>query len=204
MNYILEYQKQHPDKYLVLDSDMFLIDYLDIHTHFNYDCAIVLQERPEHGIVYFWNGIYYFDITKMKGRERERAHTTTKQEHPRSKSPTPPIGETIIEPPKEKRTRDNKQRPPLHSVICQRTEFKTVIKGKEYYAYTDDGYTIIGDGITYTTLNKWNEGTYKIIGIENKTKRSIYDCLMVLLTKERKWYKLGDRYDTTGLMLNPL
>jgi hypothetical protein len=119
-------------------------------------------------------------------------------------SPTPPIGETIIEPPKEKRARENKQRPPLHSVICQKTEFKTLIKGKEYYAHTNDGHTIIGDGITYTTINKWNEGTYKIIGIENKTKRSIYECVMVLITKENKYYKLGDRYDTSGQMINPL
>jgi len=66
MNYILKYQIENPDKYLVLDSDMFLIDYFDINKYSNYDCAIVLQSRNNFNINYFWNGIYYFDITKMK------------------------------------------------------------------------------------------------------------------------------------------
>lgn len=66
MNYILQYQKQHLDKYLLLDSDMFLIDYFDINKYSNYDCAVVLQSRNEHTIHYFWNGIYYFDTRKMK------------------------------------------------------------------------------------------------------------------------------------------
>ncbi len=69
MNYILEYQKKNPDKYLLLDSDMFLIDYFDINKYANYDCAIVLQSRNNYKINYFWNGIYYFDITKMKNLE---------------------------------------------------------------------------------------------------------------------------------------
>ncbi len=69
MNYILGYQKQNPDKYLLLDSDMFLIDYFDINKYSEYDCAIVLQSRNEHTINYFWNGIYYFDIPKMKSLE---------------------------------------------------------------------------------------------------------------------------------------
>ena len=66
MNYILKYQIENPDKYLLLDSDMFLIDYFDINKYSNYDCAIVLQSRNNFSINYFWNGIYYFDITKMK------------------------------------------------------------------------------------------------------------------------------------------
>jgi hypothetical protein len=69
MNYILQYQKNNPDKYLLLDSDMFLIDYFDINKYSNYDCAIVLQSRNQNKINYFWNGIYYFDITKMKNLE---------------------------------------------------------------------------------------------------------------------------------------
>lgn len=66
MNFILQYQKQYLDKYLLLDSDMFLIDYFDINKYYNYDCAIVLQSRNECKINYFWNGIYYFDMNKMK------------------------------------------------------------------------------------------------------------------------------------------
>ena len=69
MNYILEYQIKNPDKYLLLDSDMFLIDYFDINKFANFDCAIVLQSRNQNKIHYFWNGIYYFDITKMKNLE---------------------------------------------------------------------------------------------------------------------------------------
>lgn len=68
MNFILEYQKNNPDKYLLLDSDMFLIDYFNISAYEQYDCAVVLQSRDGNGnrIHYFWNGIYYFDTTKMK------------------------------------------------------------------------------------------------------------------------------------------
>jgi len=69
MNYILEYQKNNPDKYLLLDSDMFLVDYFDINKYSTYDCAIVLQSRNHHRVNYFWNGIYYFDLTKMKNLE---------------------------------------------------------------------------------------------------------------------------------------
>ena len=66
MTFILNYQKKNPDKYLLLDSDMFLIDYFDINQYSQYDCAIVLQSRNNFKINYFWNGIYYFDMTKMK------------------------------------------------------------------------------------------------------------------------------------------
>jgi hypothetical protein len=69
MNYILQYQKMNPDKYLLLDSDMFLVDYFDIAKYSKYECAIVLQSRNDNKINYFWNGIYYFDMTKMKDFE---------------------------------------------------------------------------------------------------------------------------------------
>ena len=69
MNYILEYQKQHPDEYLLLDSDMFLIDFFNPSKFSQYDCAVVLQSRNNHKIHYFWNGIYYFNIHKMKNLE---------------------------------------------------------------------------------------------------------------------------------------
>jgi len=69
MNYILQYQKKNPDKYLLLDSDMFIVDYFDINKYSQYDCAIVLQSRNDHRINYFWNGIYYFDMIKMKNTE---------------------------------------------------------------------------------------------------------------------------------------
>jgi hypothetical protein len=69
MNYILQYQKTYPDKYLLLDSDMFLVDNFDVNKYSQYDCAIVLQSRNQNKIHYFWNGIYYFDTTKMQNLE---------------------------------------------------------------------------------------------------------------------------------------
>lgn len=69
MNYILNYQKENPDIYLLLDSDMFLIDYFDINKYSGFDCAIVLQRTNNLKTNYFWNGIYYFDFTKLKDIE---------------------------------------------------------------------------------------------------------------------------------------
>jgi hypothetical protein len=66
MNFILEYQKRHPDKYLLLDSDMFLVDNFDLTDYEKYNCAVVLQSRFDNKINYFWNGLYYFDINKIE------------------------------------------------------------------------------------------------------------------------------------------
>jgi hypothetical protein len=69
MNVILEYQKQNPDYYLLLDSDMFLIDDYNIEDYKKYDCSIVLQHRKDidktTDIYYIWNGLYYFNIHKL-------------------------------------------------------------------------------------------------------------------------------------------
>jgi hypothetical protein len=62
--HVLSYQLTNPDKYLLLDSDMFLVDYFDINKYSNFDCAIVLQSRNNIG--YLWPGLCYFDMTKMK------------------------------------------------------------------------------------------------------------------------------------------
>jgi len=62
-NFVLEYQLRHPDIYLGLDSDMFLID--DFYGfHGNHSAAVVLQTRGP--ITYFWNGLYVFNLFKMK------------------------------------------------------------------------------------------------------------------------------------------
>ena len=67
---VLRYQLDQPDKYLLLDSDMFLIDYLDINTYFHYECAVVLQRRTDWGstLNYFWPGLCYFDFNRIKGK----------------------------------------------------------------------------------------------------------------------------------------
>jgi len=92
MNYILQYQIRNPDKYLCLDSDMFLIADMDVANYSDYDCALVMQHRilpilkkePAQRFLmgnrktptvqnvrvdYFWCGVCYFDMTKMKDHE---------------------------------------------------------------------------------------------------------------------------------------
>jgi hypothetical protein len=66
MNFILNYQLQKPDKYFLIDSDMFLVDNFDLSEYEKYNCAVVLQSRNNFTTNYIWNGIYYFDLNKMK------------------------------------------------------------------------------------------------------------------------------------------
>lgn len=65
MNEMHKYYLSNPDKYLIIDSDMFLIDYFDINKYENYKSAILLQERDYNNskIKYLWNGIVYLDTT---------------------------------------------------------------------------------------------------------------------------------------------
>ena len=65
MNFITKYQIENPDEYFLFDSDMFLIDTLDIERYREYQIAVLIQHRPGY-LRYFWNGIYYFNIPKMK------------------------------------------------------------------------------------------------------------------------------------------
>lgn len=79
MNFILEYQKKNPDKYLLLDSDMFLIDEFTMDNYDKLDSAFVLQKRNNldgSEIYYIWNGIYYFNIHKLKNIELMNWHCT--------------------------------------------------------------------------------------------------------------------------------
>jgi len=65
MNVILKFQQMNPDTYLQLDSDMFLIDHFHPKRYENKTAAIVLQTSTNK-IKYFWNGLYYFDIKRIK------------------------------------------------------------------------------------------------------------------------------------------
>ena len=65
--HVLRYQLDHPDKYLLLDSDMFLIADWDINTYLQYDCAVLLQSRPN--LNYIWPGLCYLDFTKIQAPE---------------------------------------------------------------------------------------------------------------------------------------
>ena len=69
LNFMLKYQKENPDKYLIIDSDMFFIDYFNPDKYSNYDCAVILQSRDNNRINYFWNGLCYFDMNKLKNKD---------------------------------------------------------------------------------------------------------------------------------------
>jgi hypothetical protein len=79
MNFILDYQKKNPDKYLLLDSDMFLIDDFTIDNYKKNDCGVVLQKRNNldgSNIHYIWNGLYYFDMNKLQNIDLMNWHCT--------------------------------------------------------------------------------------------------------------------------------
>lgn len=62
LNFVLKYMKSNIDEYLMLDSDMFLVDHLDLNVYRKHICACVLQERP--GLVYFWPNLFYLDTKR--------------------------------------------------------------------------------------------------------------------------------------------
>jgi len=66
-NHVLPYQFKNPDQYLLLDSDMFLIDYFDINKYCQFNCAIVLQKQNNKH--YFWPGLCFMDFTKINNFE---------------------------------------------------------------------------------------------------------------------------------------
>jgi len=70
MNFMMKYFEQNPDQYLVIDSDMFCINDFDIHRYQDYDSAIVLQSRHNDTIHYMWNGLFYFDMFKIKNFDK--------------------------------------------------------------------------------------------------------------------------------------
>ena len=68
MNFMLKYQIANPDQYLILDSDMFLIDYLDVNERYkNYKTAFNLHSRFSNNRLYryMWVGIVYVDMRKI-------------------------------------------------------------------------------------------------------------------------------------------
>jgi hypothetical protein len=58
LRFVFNYMINHPDEYLMLDSDMFIIDHFDINinTYRKYSCACVLQEDQ----IYSTSGRIYF------------------------------------------------------------------------------------------------------------------------------------------------
>jgi hypothetical protein len=67
MNFMYHYMLENKDEYLIIDSDMFPIDTINIDGYRNCDCAIVLQHRDYiYPIEYIWNGLFYFNMNKME------------------------------------------------------------------------------------------------------------------------------------------
>jgi hypothetical protein len=69
------YRTRGDSKYLIIDSDMFLIDYFDINRYNNYSSAVVIQNR--NGYKYIWNGIYYMDMSKIKDEDKVNWNLTS-------------------------------------------------------------------------------------------------------------------------------
>ena len=66
MNFMYDYMLKNKDEYLIIDSDMFPIDNINIDQYRQYDCAIVLQHRDYvKPFQYIWNGLFYFNMHKM-------------------------------------------------------------------------------------------------------------------------------------------
>jgi hypothetical protein len=65
--HVLKYQKQNPDRYLLLDSDMFLVSDFDPVRYTKYESAIVPQSRGDE--VYFWPGLCYMDFTQIRNAD---------------------------------------------------------------------------------------------------------------------------------------
>lgn len=66
MNFIRDYMIKNKGRYLLLDSDMFLInDFNDEYK--NYDAALVYQKRRKT-YIYPWNGLFYFNMFTLKNQ----------------------------------------------------------------------------------------------------------------------------------------
>jgi hypothetical protein len=69
INFMYQYMLKNKDEYLIIDSDMFLINDFYVENYRQYDCAIVLQNREYLNINYIWNGLFYFNTQKMNDLE---------------------------------------------------------------------------------------------------------------------------------------
>jgi hypothetical protein len=67
MNWIFERMRSEPGEYFIIDSDMFLIDTLDLNKYRQKSAAVVPQERP--GIHYIWPNLFYMDTRRLSHQE---------------------------------------------------------------------------------------------------------------------------------------
>lgn len=67
LKHVLNYMRSNMDEYLVLDSDMFLIDDLDLSLYRKYVAACVLHSN--RGVYYFWPNFFYLNTKKARNME---------------------------------------------------------------------------------------------------------------------------------------
>ena len=66
LHFVTKIMKQFKDEYLMLDSDMFLIDKIDFNIYKKFSCACVLQHRNSKSLVYIWPNLFYINMNKIK------------------------------------------------------------------------------------------------------------------------------------------
>lgn len=66
LNYVLNFMKHEIDEYLLLDSDMFIIDKLDLDIYRKSNFVGIFQERPLFNLQYVWPNFFYININKVK------------------------------------------------------------------------------------------------------------------------------------------
>ena len=65
-NYLTRYLVEYPDQYLCIDSDMFLIrEFNPLVAYTDKSSAVVLQMRDNNTFPSIWNGLFYFDTSRM-------------------------------------------------------------------------------------------------------------------------------------------
>jgi vacuolar-type H+-ATPase subunit I/STV1 len=101
------------------------------------------------------------------------------------------------------------KRRPLHEVIKQPTKFRAIIKGIEFFCYTEDGHKIVGynenDKIkTFSSLNEWVEHSIASVCSENATttKKSVYEVVSYYNNAKKEWRQLKMDYNGDTLTLN--
>ncbi len=67
MNFIKDYMIKNKGRYLLLDSDMFLINNFNDEYKI-YDAALVYQKRRKT-YIYPWNGLFYFNMNTLKNQD---------------------------------------------------------------------------------------------------------------------------------------
>jgi hypothetical protein len=70
LKFLVNYMKENPDEYLILDGDMFLIDTLDISKYRKFNCACVFQKGNAHlNFYYIWGNLFYMNFNTLKFKD---------------------------------------------------------------------------------------------------------------------------------------